>query len=217
MGHKRQQDLRNNEEEEGQIKKSRYETSFWEYWKEKQRVKIKIYPIHLCAGAGIPELAVEKAVEILNEHEYQIELLQGERYETNEEANRMARALGTKAQEIGDISKWPERAKQLRAKEGTLFLVTGGTPCTKLTGLVRKWDSRARIGPHMTPSNLLFAAHEGIQVLQQNNRGKMICLTEQVVPAFEHWEREIESMFGHKRTRNWGHLQMAGEGKATES
>ena len=80
-----------------------------------------------------------------------------------------------------------------------MFLVTGGTPRTKLTGLVRKWNTRARIGPHMTPSNLLFLAHEGIQALQQNNKGRIICLTEQVVPPFEHWEREIEGMFGHKQ------------------
>ena len=84
----------------------------------------------------------------------------------------MARALGSQAEEMGDIARWPKSAAALRAKPGTWFFISGGTPCTKLTGLVKKWDVRARVGPHMEPSNLLYLAHEGIQNLQKITKGK---------------------------------------------
>ena len=190
------------EKEQNQKKqRSRHENTFWSYWKGSGGGKVKIYPIHLCAGAGIPELALDKAIDILNGQGYCIEVLQGERYENSKEANRIAKILGGKAEEMGNIENWPKRAAKLKAKEGTWLLVTGGTPCTKLTGLVKRWDSRARVGLHMAPSNLIFAAQEGIQKLQKENEGKVVCMMEQVIPAFKKWEEEIGDLLGFvKRT-----------------
>ena len=135
---------------------------------------------------------------------YQLEILPGERYEVDTEANEIAKEMlrGTafeKTEQRGSIIEFPLRAKQLRARPDTWILVMGGTPCTKLTGLVNRWDGNARVGPHMEPSNLLFIAHEGIQILQKENEGRVLILMEQVIPAFEHWEEEITERLGFKK------------------
>jgi ribonuclease HI len=176
-------------------------TEFWQKWSAKKMVKKKIYPISLCAGGGNPELALMRAVRRLRKYGYDLDISPGERYETDQEANAVARTLlkGTVfegAIEMGSIVNFPARAKRLKAKEDTIILVLGGTPCTKLIGLVKRWDANARVGPHMDPSNLMFLAHEGIQTIQKENEGRVMVVMEQVIPAFQHWEDEIKARMG---------------------
>ena len=101
-------------------------------------IEKKIYPISLCAGGGNPEITLLRAVEILRQQGYNLEISLGERYEIDKDANDIAKTVlkattFEKTTEMGSIVNFPGKAKRIRAKEDTLLLVFGGNPCTNIT------------------------------------------------------------------------------------
>ena len=152
-------------------------------------VRLKLFPISGFQGSGSADISLTTALQFLYP-DYQFQLLKGMSFEILSSAVEQQSQLGLTLQmdQKGSITQWPLIANKLRVGGETIVCSYGGPPCDKVSYGVLNCHELTFIGPHQSPSNLVFEWAEGLHRLAVNNGNDCIAsLSEMVEPASPKW------------------------------
>ena len=172
-------------------------------------IKFRLYPISGFQGSGSADMSLVVALQFLYP-DYQFELLEGMAFEVLPEATAQYEKLGlpVKLKQMGSITGWPQVANKIRVSESTLVATFGGSPCEKISYGALNGHDLNYIGPHQSPSNLIFDWVQGHKNLAAaNSNSCMATLTEMVRPAVDEWVEVFEQMGQVNQVRCHGFLR----------
>ena len=129
--------------------------------------------------------------------DYQFELFEGMAFEILPAATVQYEKLGLplKLKQMGSITEWPRIANKIRVSDTTLVATFGGSPCEKISYGALNGHDLNYIGPHQSPSNLIFDWVQGHKNLATGNSNSCVAaMTEMVRPAVDEWVQVFEQM-----------------------
>ena len=157
----------------------------------------------LFAGTGIPARALLEVLAKLWDQNIKIAYIKGYHYEKDSQAHRMYRVINqdnplqsTLRDDICMISK----DTMYTVDQNTKALFTIGSPCTKISrGTLVSKPSSEFVGPHVFPSNLVWAAQSAIINFEHINtsHNAVISIAEMVPPAAKIWKDDLTAAFGN--------------------
>ena len=166
-------------------------------------VNYVIKPINVCSGTGISDLAMWTADEQLRADGIKITLETTHRYEIDDDAEAMAEKLMAtfpdyKYKNCGPMNENNELEAISQLEVGTIVYRQSATPCQSLSRGISYLPMQSKVGPHAPPSNLMW---QDVTTSSRINKARRchISVKEQVVPAFEAWEVEMQQHMGYKK------------------
>ena len=124
-------------------------------------------------------------------------------WEISEKALKAYKALHEDESQItefmGDINEMAKTLNNTRMGSNTRTIFTVGTPCNKITKAMSCKPKGELIGPHVSPSNLMFTAAQAINDYARNSEGKGLVVIHEMTPAYSPaMELELDNLFGQK-------------------
>ena len=165
------------------------------------RMRLTVY--HMCAGTGLGDMAMLQAIDQLKADGIEIEILGAiTRFEIDDTANRMARSLlsSVTTQQVdyrGDMSEADILENIGHLPADTHVYVQSGTPCESISRGIMYKNPTSHVGPHAAPSNLMWLDQQFSIRAQEQIGSRLVCVKENVIPAFIEWQSMMESNLGY--------------------
>ena len=142
------------------------------------------------------------AITRLNSEGHRFQVTGGTAFEIDVDANTVATTWESIAgfphlECKGDMAQQTEVASGIRlvhhADVTQVVLAMAGTPCTKVSrGIFRnRPHPDARVGFHVSPSNLLFLQKDTLRILENQLGHRMLGMAENVIPACSEWTQDM--------------------------
>ena len=166
------------------------------------QVQFAIIHYDMFSGTGIPRRALLQALAQLWDQGVKIAYLNGYHYESDPMAERMNVIINQGNPLTSSLRQDISMASidmMSKLPQNTKILCTLGSPCTKISkGTLLSKSQGEFVGPHVHPSNLVWAAQGAIINCAHRNESNevIISVAEMVPPAAPVWKLELTAAFG---------------------
>ena len=155
--------------------------------------------LEVCAGIGGGRRGLEEAMRRAWQRGFQHRLKMVVAWKTNEKAKERYKTMfkDDNTKEMGCVEQMGATTGKMIISPNTRVITTIGTPCQMISKAIFHKKDNDYIGLHAPPSNLIWAAAEGVQRLMVGKNVERAAVVQEMTPAYAvEMEVELNEIFG---------------------